>query len=251
MTNSPTLNTPNSMFYSKNIIERKALEEKVMKLIRLFSSMADTRFYINSSKDGSEVSFRDATSEFDLSYENHLASDLIKFEFVASDSNYISLCGGEEFLACQNTIFEMPDYIMSLLARYAYFDLMDFDFKLSGNIKFGGDIVDDHVCVCDLSESVLGFEFDTPSDCFLRNSYRNINDELMPFVMWGELIEKIYKHDMTTVIRNLLNAALEKIFKFLAKNKNQGFEKTMTLCEISNSIDPMLRLIERHRNAGV
>lgn len=109
MTNSPTLNPLNCMFYSKNIIERKALEEKLMKLIRLFGSMADTRFYINSSKDGSEVSFRDATSEFDLSYENHLAFDLINFEFVASDSNYMSLCGEEEFLACQNTIFEMPD----------------------------------------------------------------------------------------------------------------------------------------------
>lgn len=140
---------------------------------------------------------------------------------------------------------------MSPFARYAHFDLIDFDFKLSGNIKFGGDIVDDHVCVCDLSESVLGFEFDTPSDCFLRNSYGNINDELMPFVMWVELIDKLYKHNMTTVSSDLLKDALEEIFNFLAKNKNQSFEKAKTLCEVSNSIDPMLRLIERHRNARV
>lgn len=246
-----TQNTANASIVSVGVEHssaRKELENTIFKMLRVFSHFASLSIYIKTYNEDEALARFNNEKQFVAGFENHRREGLIYFTFLHSDASYIFEDAFGNIHASANVIVGLPEKIMSFFEAFATYYLFDFDYKLSGNLKFGVERIDDYYYRNDLCEDIISFNFDTIPDCFLRESFPSINAKLRNFSIYLEFVEAYFLADFSDETSEKIGGSFEEVFDFMVANYDKDFSKLIFLCEASSSIDPVLNLVKKQHS---
>jgi hypothetical protein len=140
----------------------------------------------------------------------------------------------------------LPSQIENILCAQFSSSLMDqVDYALTGHSDLEFEMVYDGLLVCFLTTGFDNFTVDGMTDTMLRHSYAQIVQDLDPIMPWLKFARFLAQQDYTYEQMENIQKRLPSILNNGLQNKGIADAHVFTLCELSGSFEPALRLFKK------
>ena len=227
--------------------DRQAFETRIVEIVQCLAGLCDTEIGIRadpnqiaslSDEDGSQI----------LSYEVAPTPQHFQFDcdLVPIEAAYLKNREYDHYAARVGLRIHLPSQIENILRAQFSSSLIDqVDYALTGHSDLEFEMVYDGLLVCFLQTGFDNFTVDGMTDTMLRHSYAQIVHDLDPLMPWLRfarfLVQQHYNHEQMKNIQK----RLPSIFDNALQNQSIADAHVFTLCELSGSFEPALRLFKK------
>ena len=168
------------------------------------------------------------------------------FEFIQTEAAYLKHKKYDHHDVSIGLRIHLPAPITTILRKHFYSELLDnVDYALTGHSNIVFELVINGMLYCNLKHDFDNFTVDSMTDPMLRHAYADIVNELKPLMLWlrfaSFLVQQHYNHEQMENIQKRLPSILDNALQ----NQSIADAHVFTLCELSGSFDPALRLFKK------
>jgi len=228
--------------------DRKAFEACIVEIVQCLAGLCDTEIGIHTDPNQIATLANEGGSQI-LGYEVAPTPQHFQFDcdLVPIEAAYLKHKEYDHYAARVGLRIYLPSQIENILRAQFSSSLMDqVDYALTGHSDLEFEMVYDGLLVCFLQTGFDNFTVDGMTDTMLRHSYAQILQDLDPLMPWLKfarfLAQQHYTHEQMENIQKRLPSILDNALQ----NKSIADAHVFTLCELSGSFEPALRLFKKH-----
>jgi hypothetical protein len=226
---------------------RRAFEACIKDIVQCLAAICDTEVVILADPAQlKELEHDDGSCVLKYQVEPFIKHFKFDFEFIPIEAGYVKHRQYDHYDARIGLRIHLPDPIENILrGRFSNALVHGADYTLSGHSDLEFEMVYDGLLVCFLTTGFDNFTVDGMTDTMLRHSYAQIVQDLDPIMPWLKFsrffAQQHYKHEQIENIQKRLPSILNNALQ----NKGIADAHVFTLCELSGSFDPALRLFKK------
>ena len=231
----------------KHNSDRKAFEACIVEIVQCLAGLCDTEIGIHTDPNQIASLANEGGSQI-LGYEVAPTPQHFQFDcdLVPIEAAYLKHKEYDHYVARVGVRIHLPSQIENILRAQFSSSLMDqVDYALTGHSDLEFELVYDGLLVCFLTTGFDNFTVDGMTDTMLRHSYAQIVQDLDPIMPWLKfarfLSQQHYNREQMENIQKRLPSILDNALQ----NKGIADAHVFTLCELSGSFDPALRLFKK------
>jgi hypothetical protein len=226
---------------------RQAFEARIVEIVQCLAALCDTEIGIHTNPD-QIASLSEEDGSCILGYDVAPIPQHFQFDcdLVPIEAAYLKHKQYRHYAARVGLRFHLPNQIEQILRARFTSSLMDqVDYALTGHSDLEFEMVYEGLLVCFLQRGFDNFTVDGMTDTMLRQSYVQIVKDLDPIMPWLRfarfLAQQHSNHEQIDAIQKRLPSILDNALR----NQSVADEYVFTLCELSGSFDPALRLFKK------
>ena len=226
---------------------KNAFEAHIVEIIQCLAGLCNTRMEILTDPD-EILTLVEADGSCILGYEVKPFAKYFQFdlELIQTEAAYLKHKKYDHHDARIGLRIHLPSPIITILRKHFYSELLDnVDYALTGHSDIVFELVINGMLYCNLEHDFENFTVDSMTDTMLRHAYADIVNELQPLMPWLRfarfLSQQHYNHEQIENIQKRLPSILDNALQ----NKSIADAHVFTLCELSGSFEPAMRLFKK------
>ena len=227
--------------------DRKAFEACIVEIVQCLSAICDTELVIFADPKEIEA-LAHGNEPCNLTYQvepfvKHFKFD---FDFIPIKAAYLKHRQYDHYDARIGLRIHLPNPIENILR--AQFDnalVHGADYTLSGHSDLEFEFVVDGVLVSFLRLEFNNFTVDSMTDTMLRHAYLDIVNDLEQVVPWLRFLRYMSEKDCNPQRLDTIQKQLPIILENALNNPSISDAHVFTLCELSGSFEPAMRLFKK------
>jgi hypothetical protein len=231
----------------KHNSDRKAFEACIVEIVQCLACLCDTRMEIFTDPD-EILTLVEADGSCILGYEVKPDAKYFQFdfEFIQTEAAYLKHKKYDHHDARIGLRIHLPEPITTILRKHFCSELLDnVDYALTGHSDIVFELVINGMLYCNLEHDFENFTVDSMTDTMLRHAYADIVNELHPLMPWLRfarfLSQQHYNYEQIENIQKRLPSILNNALQ----NNSIADAHVFTLCELSGSFEPAMRLFKK------
>ena len=226
---------------------RRAFEACIVEIVQCLSAICDTELVIFADpKEIEALAHGNEPCTLNYQVEPFVKHFKFDFDFIPIEAAYLKHRQYDHYDARIGLRIHLPNPIENILR--AQFDnalVHGADYTLSGHSDLEFEFVVDGVLVSFLRLEFNSFTVDSMTDTMLRHAYLDIVNELEPIVPWLRFLRYLSEESCDPEPLENIQKQLPIIIENAVNNPSIADRHVFTLCELSGSFEPALRLFKK------
>ena len=226
---------------------RKAFEACIVEIVQCLAAICDTELVILADQAQiKELEHGDGSCVLKYQVEPSIKHFKFDFEFIPIEAGYIKHRQYDHYDARIGLRIHLPDPIENILrAPFGNALVHGADYTLSGHSDLEFEFIVDGVLVSFLRLEFNNFTVDSMTDTMLRHAYLDIVNELEPIVPWLRFLRYLSEESCDPEPVENIQKQLPIIIENAVNNPSITDRHVFTLCELSGSFEPAMRLFKK------
>ena len=226
---------------------RRAFEACIKDIVQCLAAICDTELVIFADPAQLEqLEHDDGSCVLHYQVEPFVRHFKFDFEFIPIEAGYVKHRQHDHYDARIGLRIHLPDPIENILrARFGNALVHGADYTLSGHSDLEFEFVVDGVLVSFLRLEFNNFTVDSMTDTMLRHAYLDIVNDLEQVVPWLRFLRYMSEKDCNPQRLDTIQKQLPIILENALNNPSISDAHVFTLCELSGSFEPAMRLFKK------
>jgi len=226
---------------------RRAFEACIKDIVQCLAAICDTELVIFADPAQlKELEHGDGSCVLNYQVEPFVKHFKFDFEFIPIEAGYVKHRQYDHYDARIGLRIHLPDPIENIIrARFGNALVHGADYTLSGHSDLEFEFVVDGVLVSFLRLEFNNFTVDSMTDTMLRHAYLDIVNELKPIIPWLRFLRYLSEESCDPEPLANIQKQLPIIIENAVNNPSITDRHVFTLCELSGSFEPALRLFKK------
>ena len=226
---------------------RRAFEACIKDIVQCLAAICDTELVICADPvQLKELEHDDGSCVLNYQVEPFVKHFKFDFDFIPIEAAYLKHRQYDHYDARIGLRIHLPDPIENIIrARFGNALVHGADYTLSGHSDLEFEFVVDGVLVSFLRLEFNNFTVDSMTDTMLRHAYLDIVNDLEQVVAWLRFLRYLSEESCDPEPLENIQKQLPIIIENAVKNPSIADRHVFTLCELSGSFDPALRLFKK------
>lgn len=231
------------------LTDRRKVEKQVLQMIVTFSALCNAEFIL-LPEPGDLERLNDPDADLSWGYEFVGKSKFYDFgiELIVSNQTRIRRKYRDNIDARLFVAIYLPDAISKIFERHfgnSNFEGVTFQLNALMEMDFGAHDPD-WLWAC-VHQDIGELEFDSMTDTMLRAGYKEVAAELEPLLPWLEFAQYCASEANSWQQLERLQKDFMVVLAYVLQAPTFPTEKLFTLCEVANSFEPAVHLINRRQ----
>ena len=226
---------------------RLAFEACIKNIVQCLAAICDTELVILADPaQPKELEHDDGSCVLKYQVEPSIKHFKFDFEFIPIEAGYVKHRQYDHYDARIGLRIHLPDPIENILrGRFSNALVHGADYTLSGHSDLEFEFVVDGVLVSFLRLEFNNFTVDSMTDTRLRHAYLDIVHDLVPVVPWLRFLRYLSEENCDPQRLETIQKQLPFILENAVNNPSIADAHVFTLCELSGSFEPAMRLLKK------
>ena len=231
----------------EHISDRKAFEACIVEIMQCLSAICDTELVIFADpKEIEALAHGNKPCTLNYQVEPFVKNFKFDFDFIPIEVAYLKHRQYDHYDARIGLRIHLPDPIENiLLTQFGNALVHGAGYTLSGYSDLEFEFIADGVLVSFLRLEFNNFTVDSMTDTMLRHEYVDIVNELEPIAPWLRFLRYLSEESCDPEPLENIQKQLPIIIESAVNNPSIAYRHVFTLCELSGSFEPALRLFKK------
>ena len=226
---------------------RRAFEACIKDIVQCLAAICDTELVIFADPAQlKELEHGDGSCVLNYQVEPFVKHFKFDFDFIPIEAAYLKHRQYDHYDARIGLRIHLPNPIENIIrAQFENALVHGADYTLSGHSDLEFEFVVDGVLVSFLRLEFNNFTVDSMTDTMLRHAYLDIVNELEPIIPWLRFLRYLSEESCDPEPLENIQKQLPIIIENALNNPSITDRHVFTLCELSGSFEPALRLFKK------